>query len=379
MAKALARKASRNLPLDALRGMIMIWMALDHANWFVAQQHSSGEYWGGPSPQFPDALAFLTRFVTHLSAPGFFFLMGAGMMLFARSRMELGWDRARIRMHFVLRGALLIALQLLLINRAWEFSPGGWGLEIYFGVLAALGGAMILASFMLWWRPTVLLAISLALFVGMELLHPAPKAWPAQLQGPIDALNFIFLYSGGDVRFWSNYPILAWLELVSFGLMFGALLHRNAEKTLQLAWKIGAGFLVVFMVLRILDGFGNIRPRPGDTWMGFFNLVKYPPSMTFTMLTTGINLIILWILHQTRRSLRVVQEVLAVFGRAPLFFYITHLFLYGAIGYVVSPSGMSIPRMFPLWLLGLLILYPATLWFGQLKRRQPARSVLRFL
>jgi hypothetical protein len=161
--------------------------------------------------------------------------------------------------------------------------------------------------------------------------------------------------------------------------MFGALLHRNAEKTLQLAWKIGAGFLVVFMVLRILDGFGNIRPRPGDTWMGFFNLVKYPPSMTFTMLTTGINLIILWILHQTRRSLRVVQEVLAVFGRAPLFFYITHLFLYGAIGYVVSPSGMSIPRMFPLWLLGLLILYPATLWFGQLKRRQPARSVLRFL
>ena len=37
----------RLFALDALRGLIMLLMALDHANWFIAQKHSTGEYWGG--------------------------------------------------------------------------------------------------------------------------------------------------------------------------------------------------------------------------------------------------------------------------------------------------------------------------------------------
>jgi uncharacterized membrane protein len=34
----------RLIPVDLLRGLIMVFMALDHANYFIAQQHSSGEY-----------------------------------------------------------------------------------------------------------------------------------------------------------------------------------------------------------------------------------------------------------------------------------------------------------------------------------------------
>ena len=32
------------LPLDALRGLLIVLMALDHANLHIAQQHSIGEY-----------------------------------------------------------------------------------------------------------------------------------------------------------------------------------------------------------------------------------------------------------------------------------------------------------------------------------------------
>jgi hypothetical protein len=69
---------------------------------------------------------------------------------------------------------------------------------------------------------------------------------------------------------------------------------------------------------------------------------------------------------------------LVVFGRAPLFFYLTHLFLYAGLGLWLAPDGTSIPKMYLYWLLGLLILYPLCLWYGQLKHRQPPHSILRF-
>src|SRR5215471_10410987 len=66
---------ARLLPLDALRGLIIVAMALDHANLFVAREHPSPEFWSGSFPSYLSALAFLTRLVTHVAAPGFFFLM----------------------------------------------------------------------------------------------------------------------------------------------------------------------------------------------------------------------------------------------------------------------------------------------------------------
>ncbi|MCK5428142.1 MAG: hypothetical protein KAI94_01650, partial [Anaerolineales bacterium] len=103
-----------------MRGLIIIVMALDHANWFIAQKHPQSEMWGGGFPVYHDSLAFLTRFITHIATPGFFFLMGAGMLLLAQSRLKKGWSRWVIIRHFLIRGVFLIALQLLVINHAWE-------------------------------------------------------------------------------------------------------------------------------------------------------------------------------------------------------------------------------------------------------------------
>jgi hypothetical protein len=49
------------------------------------------------------------------------------------------------------------------------------------------------------------------------------------------------------------------------------------------------------------------------------------------------------------------------------------------MGYLLAPNGTSIPVMYPFWLLGLLILFPLTWWYGRFKRRQPVNSILRFL
>jgi len=55
------------------------------------------------------------------------------------------------------------------------------------------------------------------------------------------------------------------------------------------------------------------------------------------------------------------------------------LFLYAGLGLWLTPDGTNAPEMYPYWLLGLLVLYPLCLWYGRLKHRQPANSVLRFL
>lgn len=359
----------------------MVFMALDHANYFIAQKHPSGELWGGPFPAYSDALVFLTRLVTHFSAPGFFFLMGAGMFLFAHSRRVQGWSEWAIVRFFLVRGSILIALKFLLINRAWELTPGGWGPSIYIGVLFALGADMILGSLLLRLKPVYLLILTAVLFVGTELLVPAPNQWgPMPFNNPLDLLNPLFIRAGAmpEINLWSNYPALPWLAVVTFGMAFGHWLVADERRAYRRALLLGGAFLVAFVALRFLDGFGNIRPRMGNTWIDYLNVVKYPPSMTFTLLTMGVNLIILSAFARMEKELGGVLRTLAVYGRAPLFFYTLHFFLYAGLGRLFAPHGASIPGMVPFWLLGLLILYPLCQWFGRLKQRQPATSIVRF-
>jgi uncharacterized membrane protein len=365
---------------DALRGLIVALMALDHANLFIAHQHSSGEYWGGLFPIYTDPVEFLARFVTHLCAPGFFFLMGIGMTLFARSRHDQGWSKTVIMRYFWVRGLILIALQFLIVNRAWELSPSGWSIRIYVGVLSALGFGMILGSLLLWIRSGFLIGLALILLFGTELLVPNPNAWGS---GYGWITHLLVLPGGiadpaGGTRLWSNYPVLPWMELVVLGHLFGRWLEEDTHMAYRRAWKLGLTFLITFLVVRTIDGFGNIRPRLGDSWMDFLNPVKYPPSITFTLMTTGVNLLIVWLFSRLLPFKETILRPLVVFGQAPLFFYISHLFLYAALGALIAPQGTNIPAMLPLWLLGLVILYPLCLWYRRLKRHQVTRTVFQF-
>ncbi len=169
-------KGPRLIEIDAARGLMIFVMSLDHANHFIARGKLAPELWAGPFPDYQgDALRFLTRFVTHLAAPGFFFLMGAGMILFAASRRRHGWSRSQITLHFASRGALLVALQFLLENPAWNIG-GGAGPTTYFGVLYALGATMMLGAILLELRPRWLLVLSLALILSTEILLPEARS-----------------------------------------------------------------------------------------------------------------------------------------------------------------------------------------------------------
>ncbi len=357
----------------------MLVMALDHANLFIAHGHPRPEMWTGVFPTYTEPLPFFTRALTHLAAPGFFFLLGAGMTLFAASRAPLHWTRAQIVRYFITRGVILILLQCFVENPAWIWGAGGpftfLALPIYLGVLYGLGGAMILGALLFWLDTRVLLALGAGLLLGTEIViryfandvfRLAPVAQMLLLPGTAGPFNVL-------------YPILPWLGVTTFGIAFGKWCVENPERAYRRALYFGVAFLVVYVPLRVWNGFGNIRAASGTGWMAFLNNVKYPPSITFLLLALGIDLTLLFALaRRTCALLTAYRSPLTVFGMTSLFFYIAHLYLYGFIGRTFFPAGTGILAMYPWWLAGLIALYPLCWAYRRWKHSRASNSLWRF-
>src|SRR3954469_17691216 len=96
---------NRLVAVDALRGAIMVIMALDHTRDFI---HVGAMTSSPEDLSKTTALIFLTRWVTHICAPTFMFLAGLGAAL----RLERDHDRARLSGFLLSRGLWLILIEL---------------------------------------------------------------------------------------------------------------------------------------------------------------------------------------------------------------------------------------------------------------------------
>ena len=221
---------------------------------------------------------------------------------------------------------------------------------------------MIVAAWLVDIRPSILLLLAAIPIIATEVLTPSPDRWGHAFH----PLLRLLLIPGGTQAFWVNYPLLPWLGVTLFGLAFGGWLTQARTRALRRALWIGVGSLLLFVLLRL-----------GNGWTAFFNVVKYPPSLAFLLLTMGVNLIVLRLFYFIEGRGRSSWDPLLVFGRTPLFFYTIHLFLYAGIGRLFAPRGTSLSIMVLYWLLGLALLYPACLGFGVWKRRRSSRSLIR--
>ncbi|MFC2155618.1 DUF1624 domain-containing protein [Acidobacteriota bacterium] len=354
---------NRLISLDALKGFIMVVIAIDHCAYFVARVHPY-EYWGIVLPQYHGILPFLTRSITHICAPGFFFLMGIGIILFAENRRQKGWSEKQIIKHFALRGLLLICVQLFIENPAWFIGlktsnvsynlsriPGGNGqVFLFFGVLFGLGAAMMVCSLLLRSKRLLLLLIGIVCILGSQVLLPGAE----NVKILYSPLLRLLLVAGQTHFFQVTYPLIPWLGIAVLGMFFAKELLRNRESARKKIFISGSLFLVLFFVIRTIGGFGSTHsPQPG--WIGFFNVTKYPPSLVFILITLGINLLLLFVLEKI--NLGKIAKPLLTFGRTAFFFYILHLYLYAIIG-ILFPNGVKILWMYPIWAVGLFILYP---------------------
>jgi uncharacterized membrane protein len=368
--------------LDRLRGLIIVLMAIDHASYFIAKVHP-GEFWGVPLPEHASAAAFLTRFVTHLAAPGFFFLMGASIVFLATARRSVGWSDGRIARHLVGRGLLLIVLQHLVENPAWLLGgigaepvlspvPGGGGeVWLHFGVLYGLGAAMIVCAALLAVPAPLLAGLGAGAILLTQALTP-PAAQADALYAPVARLLLV----PGQTGAWQvYYPLLPWLGVAMLGMAFGRAMQRDAAAVLRRAWLVGLACLAAFGALRAV-GLGDHHAPEAAGWIAFLNLTKYPPSAAFLLLTLGLNLVLLTALQRAPDRRLGGDSPLLVFGQSALAFYLLHLYVYGVAG-LLFPRGVSLPVMYALWAAGLALLYVLCRRYRAFKRRTRADSVWR--
>ena len=361
----------RLIPLDLLRGLIIIVMAIDHASLYIRKTHPL-EIWNtSVAGYFSNSGAFLTRFITHFCAPGFFFLMGTGMILFAASRKKENWPHGRIVRYLVLRGFLIIFLEKILwatvVWRTLEYTK--------FGVLFGLGGAMIIGSLLIRFNRFILLILGLA---GILITQVLPQ-FITDIGFYHHPIALLLIVPQGSGVWISIYLVIPWLSILILGMVFGKELLKDSGKAYLKFLVAGLICLILFPIVRGAGGFGNFQTPQSWDWITFLNVVKYPPSLGFILITLGVNFVLLFLFEKIHHKLGIWKTPLLVFGKTALFFYFAHWFFFSATRLPFYLIKGNLLWLYAVWAVGLLILYPICKQYLEFKQRTSPASIWRFV
>ncbi|MGH9309269.1 MAG: DUF1624 domain-containing protein, partial [Vicinamibacterales bacterium] len=257
-------------------------------------------------------------------------------------------------------------------------------------VLWALGWSMILMGVLVHVRTRVLLPVAICVIAGHNLLDGIR---PDQL-GALAGLWRVLHVAGFAIPgvLFVGYPLVPWVAVMVLGFALAPIFSWDADRRRRtLLWCGGAAF-VLFVAARWLNGYGDPGPwtvqrTPILTVASFLNVRKYPPSLDFLLMTLGPALMALALAERTR--LRGLAGWLATYGRVPLFFYVTHIFVAHAVAVILAfvqggaprriqvvtnpgsiPDwyGVPLPGVYLLWAAVVLILFYPCSWLGRLKR-----------
>ncbi len=353
---------ARLIPLDRLRGLVMVLMAVDHASgvFNAGRLVTDGPTLYQPGSALP-AAQFLTRWISHLCAPTFVFLAGTALALSVARRQTRGESERALDRFIITRGLFIAALDPLWMS--WVFLPG----RVLLQVLYAIGFGMVAMAVLRRLSDRTLVIIAVSLVVAGEALTGAALLASGNRPGPLVAL----LLTGGELGpVIVAYPLLPWLAIMLLGWSFGRWLprasSRHAGDFLALG---GVAALVLFVAVRGANAYGNMR-LVRDDWslVQWLHVSKYPPSLAYTSLELGLMGVLL-------AAFLAVPEragLLALLGQTALFFYLLHVHVLvlvaGALG-LAHGAGLLAA-----WLGGLAVvvaLYPLCARYRGYKRTHP--------
>ncbi len=385
--------SARLWSVDAIRGLAMVLMALDHAR----------DFFFHPIDLDPTDLKatypalFFTRWASHICAPIFIFLAGTSVYL----SMSRGKSRRAMTSFLLTRGLWLIFLELAVIrsigwffNFDYHYLPGwviwvlGWSMILLAGLIhlplkAAAGMALVLILGHNLWDDWVAPQRSAWTWLGVILHESEALMIPAQ--PPL---------WHRPIEFNAGYPLIPWVAVMALGYAVGPIFTRSRGTRRGWLLLLGLAAIAAFAALRWSQLYGEPNPwswhaSPGWTVMSFLNCTKQPPSLCFLLMTLGPALVLLAAADQP--TPKPWHHILCTYGRVPLFYYLLHLPLIHGLAILASwwqmgrvqdwlyanpPGfferegfGFGLMGVYGVWLLVLVILYPKCRWYGRFKQK----------
>ena len=356
--------------IDMVRGLAMILMALDHTRDFLGTNANPVAVATTTAP------LFFTRWITHFCAPTFFLLTGTSAWLSKRGRTagQLSW-------HLLTRGAWLLLLELTLFRFVLQFNFDYH--TALLNVLWALGWALVFLSALVHLPRPAIAAFGIILIVGHNALDPIRSASPywSLLHSPF------FVLKTPVHAILAGYPLIPWVGVTALGYCLGVVYDWTSERRKHFLLHVGMALVVAFIAIRGVNIYGDPVPwAPTRPLISFLNTNKYPPSLSFLLMTLGPALLLLRVLDGHTSPL---LRAFSTYGKVPLFYFLVHFALIHLFAVVVcysrfgevhwmfeSPSiarfpftappgwGFSLPLVYLFWAIVVCCLYPVCSWYG---------------
>jgi uncharacterized membrane protein len=378
--------------IDLTRGIVMIIMALDHVRDYM---HTTSINFQPTDLRATTPLLFFTRWITHLCAPTFVFLAGTSAFLSMQATNSI----ADTRKFLLTRGIWLIIVEFTLVNFAMRFDIHVD--VLLFEVIAATGTAFIVLALLLNCSTKTIGIIGLAILFLHNLapLVPGPEtsAFKKILMPVFSPAAFPI---GGRILI-IGYPPLPWVGVMLVGFASGRFFALEMQKMKSLFLKIGLASIGLFIILRFINIYGDMpwtQQKSGMfTFLSFMNLTKYPPSLDFCLVFLGIMFLILSAVQGKRGKW---TEVVSVFGKVPLFYFVVHLYIIHLAELAMvslqgvkvanekfgfnfnrpkSGSGLELWGIYLAWICLVVMMYPLCKWYGRYKANNRDKKWLRYL
>ncbi len=371
-----ASPIAQRLPaIDATRGLVMVLMTIDHASYaFNAGRYvTDSVMWYTAGSSIP-VIQFLIRWITHLCAPTFVFLAGLVLAFSIHRKHQAGISNRQIDTDLLVRGLLILALDPLWMSF-------GFGGRMVFQVLYAIGGGLCCMAVLRRMGTTSLLMTGGLLMLGSEALAGL-AVWLGG--GQKAGLLGTFLITGGrlgDIGY-VIYPLFPWLAFMILGLGCGRWYMQSKNKHPgQRLGLAGMGLITLYLSVRGLNGYGNMLLYRDDlSLIQWLHVSKYPPSLSFALMTLGLMALIMWLFFTIYQHNRYpTSNPLLLFGRVPLFFYLLHVHLLtGAAKLLGMWKKGGLPETFVAAGLVLFALYPLCNWYARIKHDRP-KSLWKYI
>ena len=241
----------------------------------------------------------------------------------------------------------------------------------------------------------------------MILAHNLCDGIQPEIFGPFRPL-WLILHERGvieltpEIKLRVIYPLIPWIGVATAGFGFGEIMTINRRRRQTVMIALGLFMTAAFFLMRSFDFYGDPlkwswKSDALRTSFSFFNCQKNPASLLFLLMTLGPMLIVLALLEHPFLP-AFISRFLITFGRVPLFFFVTHLYVIRLLALVAAAArellpaylfvpGDQGPRAFTfelpwvyLWfVIVIIVMYFPCRWFADIKARHKNTRWLSYL